>query len=221
MSDDILIVKITGKLMYPKLFHPDTRYEDKWTTDVLLDEAGKKKAQEEGLRVKVNDKWKDEFKGYDGSFIRAERPCNQVKRETLEDGSIRELKVPRERPTVKDINARDVPSSVGIGNGTDAVVRFIVKTRNKNGKVMTPAEAQKEYGGYGMFLTGVQVLNLVPYERTTDPDTDFVKEEGSFSVDDIDTGDGDGGHEVAKTDDPFDDELPKEFTQEQTILDAG
>ena len=70
MSDDIQILKIRGKLMYPKLFHPDTRFEDRWTTDVLLDEAGKLEAKAEGLRIKMNEKYADKFEGFDGSFLR-------------------------------------------------------------------------------------------------------------------------------------------------------
>jgi hypothetical protein len=186
MTDEIQIMKLKGKMMYPKLFHPDTRYEPKWTVDLLLDAAGKKQAAAESLRVKKNDNYKDKFDGYDGSYIRVERPVKN------RDG------VDRDPPVVKDAKVRDVPSSTGIGNGTDAIVRFMVKTKDNKGKEMTPAEVMKLHGGYGMFLTGVQITNLVPYERGSDPDKDFVEEEGTFDVQ------GDGGFDFEKGDMPFD-----------------
>ncbi len=196
MSEDLQILKIKGKLMWPKLFKPDTYFEPRWTVDLLLNEEGKKKAKEETLRVKVNDKYKGLFDGYDGSFIRIERPVTDRKGEE------------RDPPVVKDAKLRDVPSTVGIGNGTDAIARFFVKTRNKQGKIMSPAEAMKSNDGYGMFLTGVQIINLVPYENTSDPETDFIEEDGSFS-----TG-GDGGFDFEKGDEPFD-------KSDSTILAAG
>lgn len=183
---DLTILKFKGKLMWPKFFHPDTSYEHKWTTDLLLDESELKRAKSEGLRVKHNEKYEGQFEGYDGHFIRADRPVKG------RDG------VEREPPIVKDGSLRDVPSDVAIGNGTDAIVRFIVKTTGKDGKEMSPAEAMKLYKGYGMFLTGSQIINLVEYNRDSDPDVDFVKEEGSYSIDDT------GGFDFEKGDEPFD-----------------
>lgn len=194
MSDDVTVLKLRGKLMYPRVFYPDTMYEHRWTVDLLLDEAGKREAMEQGLRVKMNEKNKDLFDGYDGSFVRIDRP--------VKDRNGNE----RERPTVVVYNKgmsgpRDVPSDTGIGNGTDAVVRFIVKKQDNTGKVMSPAEAQKKYGGYGMFLTGVQIVNLVPYERSSDPEMDFVEESGSFEV--AETTD-EGAFDWKEGDTPFD-----------------
>ena len=189
MADDLNVMKLKGKLMYAKLFQPDTRFDPKWTADVLLDAQGLEEAQKANLRVKKNDKWGDLFDGYDGSYVRVERPTTNFAGEE------------RDPPVVKDAKVRDVPSSTGVGNGTDAYVRFLVKTQDNRGNQMSPAEAHKKYGGYGMFLTGVQIVNLVPYERSSDPDTDFVEEDGDFDIG------GNGGFE-AVGDAPFDDELP-------------
>jgi hypothetical protein len=181
-KDDVTILKMRGLMMYPKLFHPDTMYEDKWTLDLLLDEDSKKKAEEQNLRVKHKDNYADQFDGYDGHFLRIER---KVKNYNGEE---------RDRPIVKDpTGSKDVPTDTGIGNGTEANVRFMVLTRDNTGKTMSPATAQKKYGGYGMFLTGVQIIELVPYERKTDPETDFVDESDGKEFD------------WAKGDEPFDD----------------
>lgn len=187
MSDDneIKVLKVKGKLMYARLFRPDTTFEDRWTVDVLLDEEGKKEAEANSLRVKHRDNYKDLFDGYDGSYLRVDRPV------TGRDGE-------RERPVVKDAKLRDLPVDTGIGNGTDANVRFIVKTMDASGNTMSPAQAMKKYKGYGMFLTGVQILDLVPYERSGDPDLDFVEEDG-FTAGDT------GGFDFEKGDEPFDD----------------
>lgn len=146
-------VKIKGKLMWPKLFTPDTSYEHKWTTDVLLDKEGLKEAKAMSLRVKHNPKYEGLFDGYSGDYIRVER--------TIKDRAGEE----RTRPIVKDKALRDFPSTTMIGNGTDAYVRFFIKTGDAKGNEMSPAEAMKKYEGYGMFLLGVQILDLVPYEK--------------------------------------------------------
>lgn len=165
------IKKLKGKLMWPKLHQPDTTFDHKWTLDLLLDSDGLKEAKKEGLRIKTRDAYKDQFEGFDGSFLRIERP---IKTAAGED---------RDPPIVKDSKVKTISDEVIIGNGSDAYVRFMVKTRDATGNEMSPAEAQKKYGGYGMFLMGVQVLNLVEYERSSDPDRDFVEEDGFSSQD--------------------------------------
>lgn len=188
-KDDTKILKLKGKLMWAKLFQPDTAYEHKWVTDLLLDAEGLKIAQENSLRVKTRDSYKDQFEGFDGSYIQLTRP---LKKRSGEEN---------DPPLVKDSKTRDVPSSVGIGNGTDAYARFMVKTRDMSGQVMTPAVAMKKHGGYGTMLLGVQIINLVPYERSGDPDVDFVSDDsGSFEV-----GNDSGGFDFEKGDEvPFD-----------------
>jgi hypothetical protein len=200
--DDFTFLKFKGKLMWPKLFHTDTKFKKKWTTDLLLDENELKRAKEENLRVKFNKKYVDQFDGYDGHYIRLDREETTAKGEK------------RQPPVVKDKNIRDVPPDISIGNGTDAIVRFMLKTMDEDGNVMSPAVAQKKYKGYGGLLTGVQIINLVEFERSSDPDTDFVQEEGSYSA----HASSDGGFEIAKGEDPFDDEFAKNDTN---ILNAG
>ena len=191
MSEDekTQILKIKGKLMWPKLHTPDTKFTPKWVTDVLLNAEGLKIARENSLRVKTNEKYKDQFPGYDGSYVQVTR--NVTKRDGTD----------MDPPIVKDAKTRAVPSSVDIGNGTDAYVRFMVKTRDMDGTEMSPAVAMKKHGGYGMLLLGVQILNLVPYERKGNPDIDFVSDDdGSFEF-----GSESGGFEFEKGDDiPFD-----------------
>lgn len=174
------VLKMRGLLMYPRIFQPDNFYEEKWTLDLLLDKEGLKKAKEHGLRVHKTrtpkegdpyDPYAGLFEGYDGSYLRIDRPTKSVNGDK------------RERPMVKDVTGRaDVDEDTLIGNGTEANVLFIVKKRDKNGSEMSAAEAMKKYNGYGMFLTGVQIINLIPFERDGDPETSFIEEEGSFKA---------------------------------------
>lgn len=197
------IVTLKGKLMYPKLFNPDTKYEPKWTVDLLLDAEGLKEANELALRVqkvRVNKKTKETsipyenaFPGYDGSYLRIERPVLDKRK-----------KADRTRPVVKDSSgSKDVPSTTSVGNGTDARVKFLIKTQNGDGKELSPSEALSENGGYGMFLIGAKLLNIVPYERKDgaggnyNPDDDFTKDESS-----------DGGFKVTGNSAFDDDEIP-------------
>lgn len=201
-ESNIKTATIKGKLMYAKLFNPDTKYEPKWTTDLLLDAEGLKEAEKLALRVqkeRFNKKTKSTtipyenlFPGYDGSYLRIERTVTDKKK-----------KVDRARPVVKDSSgSKDVPSTTSIGNGTDARVKFMIKTQNVDGKELSPSEVMAEHGGYGMFLLGAKLLNIVPYERKEgaggnyNPDDDFTKDEST-----------DGGFQV-KGDTAFDDEMP-------------
>lgn len=172
------VVKLKGKLMWPKLHQPDTKYTPRWTVDLLLDAEGLAEAKTQGLRIKKNNKagearYADTYEGYDGSFLRIEKPCKTADGKELDP------------PAVKNKKLQDITSDTIIGNGTDAYVRFSKKTKNMEGKEMSPAEAMKAYGGYGMFLLGVQVLDLVEYKGAADPDKDFVVEasEGDFDWD--------------------------------------
>lgn len=171
-DSNFTVLKMEGLLIYPKVFQPDTMFDEKWTTDLLLDADGVKEAKENNLRVKHKEKYADLFDGYDGSFLKIEKPTRK------RDGS------ENDRPIVKAANGRtDVPVDTSIGNGTRAKVRFTLKTKDMYGKELSPAEVMKKWGGYGMYLTGVQILDLVEYERTVDPETDFVEEDGSFEID--------------------------------------
>lgn len=187
---DTTILKIKGKLMWPKLFTPDTKFTEKWTTDILLNAEGIKIAKENSLKVKNDrDNYKGLFDGYDGSYIKADRPTKK------RDGTA------VERPAVKDKETRDVPSTVGIGNGTDAYVRVMVKTQDMSGAFMAPAQAMKKQGGYNTMLLGTQILNLVPYESKGNPDVDFVSEDSAS----FEYGSESGGFDFEKGDDmPFD-----------------
>jgi hypothetical protein len=188
-ENEMQILILKGKLMYPKLFQPDTEYEHRWTVDLLLDAEGIKKANENALRIKKNPKYADQFPGYDGSYLRIDRSVlDKAKGEN------------RDPPTVVDPKTRPVKSTTRVGSGTDARVRFMVKKKDNKGKFLSPSEALSKHGGYGMFLLGVMILNLVEYAgRNSDPDVDFVEtNEGSFSVDDA------GGFDFDKGDSPFD-----------------
>jgi hypothetical protein len=163
------ILKLKGLAMYARVQpgNYDTKFNPTWTVDLLLDKESLKIAKAEKLRIKktsvdkssgdAKTKYAGLFEGYDGTYIRVTRPVQD------RDGK------DREPPALKDGKLRDIPSSVGIGNGSLVNVQFIVK----NGD----AETLKNYGGYGTFLLGMQVLKLVPFERSGDPDTDFVEED--------------------------------------------
>lgn len=185
-DNEFEIVKLRGKAMYAKFFTLDTKFEPKWVADVLLDDEGKKFAQQHTLRVKNNPKYVGLFEGYDGSYVRVERPqWDNTKKED------------RQPPEVKDSKLRLVPSTTGIGNGSDILVRILIKKKNKKGAVLSPSEALAEFGGYGNFMTSVQVKNLVPYDRGLNPEVDFVEEDGDYEV---------GGHAASKAN--LDDEMP-------------
>jgi hypothetical protein len=152
-------VKLKGKAMYAKVHQLDTKFEPKWTLDLLLDAESLKMAQEMNLRVKNDrDIYKNQFKGYeDGWYIRIDRPLKD------RDGDT------NDPPKVIDSKLRDVPSHVQIGNGSEVNVQFFIKNGN-------PA-ALKKWGGYGAYLLGVQILKLEEFRRSN-PDTDFVEEDG-------------------------------------------
>ena len=179
MSDDFTPIKLKGKLMWTHLFVPDKEY-NKYSATLLLDATSEKRAREENLRVKFKEEWKDMFEGYSGHFITPEKPVMN------KAGNI------NQPPEVKDAKLRPVSPLTGIGHGTDAYVKFSKKTKDLNGKVMSPAEVMKKHGGYGCYLYGVQITNLVEYARSGNPDVDFVIE------------DGDSGFDFEKGDDPFD-----------------
>ena len=171
MSNEPNILKFKGVFMYPKLFRPDTTYEHKWCVDLLLDEEHKKIAEENNLRVYKTrypkgkpsyDPYVGLYDGYDGSYIRLERKTKNYKEEDVEP------------PVVKDAQLRDIPSSINIGNGTIGYGRFIVKDGNP--------EHLKEYGGYGCYLLGAQILKLEEYESNGDG-SGFDAEDDGFTVD--------------------------------------
>lgn len=158
MSDEPTIVVLAGKAMYAKLVYPDTKYDPRWTVDLLLDKTNLDMAKDSDIRVKHNPKFEGLYEGYDGHFVRVERPCANVKRGIEYDP-----------PTVVDSKTNPVPSEIQLGNGSDVRVRAIVKN--------SISDADKvKYKGYGLFMTGVQVLNLIPFERMGDPTKDFVDE---------------------------------------------
>jgi len=172
MSNETLILKMKGKLMWPKLFTPDTAFNNsRWTLDLLLDEDAVKEAKKHDLRLKkvrFNKKtqetttpYADQFDGYDGTYLQIDMPTHKQSGEA------------NTPPPVKDAKLRDV-RNISIGNGSDANVRFLVKNRDKS--------AIEEWGGYGCYLLGVQILNLIEYEGASDPDVDFVSEDASFEV---------------------------------------
>lgn len=198
------ILKIKGKLMYPKFSRPDPSFNNpRWTTDLLLDKEGLKIAKEHDLRIKktrVNKQTGDAetpyggmFDGYDGSYLRIEKSTHKANGEAVDP------------PTVKDAKLRDIPSNIQIGNGSEANVRFLVRNSDP--------EAIKKYGGYGMYLLGAQILDLVEYEYSTDPEVDFIEEDSGFEIAEGTTGDFDWD----KGDSPFDDES----SDDPDILAAG
>lgn len=161
-------MKMKVKLMYPKLFAPDTKYAPKWKADCLLDKEGLEVAKKAELRIKFNPKYVGLYEGYDGHFICPERYTHT------------KAGKPIESPPVKDSTLKDVPSSVAIGNGTDAYVQFTIKSKISESD-------KKRWGGYGMFLKGVQILNLVEHAgfKEANPDEDFVTEAGSYSFEEV------------------------------------
>jgi hypothetical protein len=176
MSEAPTTLKIKGLLMWPKIFQPDTKFDDKWTLDLLLDKEGLATAKEHGLRISKKRKdgtvpYADQFDGYDGSYLRIQKNCKD------RNGK------PMDPPKVKDVTGKvDVDPDTGIGNGTKANVLFMIKRRDMNGSEMSLAEAMKKYNGYGMLLLGVQIIDLVEYEG----ESDFVEEEGSFKAEEAD-----------------------------------
>lgn len=196
MSEDnsqatVLILK--GIAMWPRVFQPDTSFNSsKWSLDLLLDAEGIEVAKKHNLRIKktsVNKqtgeavtKYADLYDGYDGSYINITRNTHNYQGE------------PVEPPVVKDGKLRDIPSSVRVGNGSVMKTRFLVKNRNQ--------DHIKEYGGFGCYLLGVQVLELVEYEGGQDEggENDFVAEENAFVMNST----SDGGFDFESGDDiPF------------------
>jgi len=162
-------MKLKGLAMYPKL-QPgkyDTKFEETWTVDVLLDKEGLKEAKAAKLRIKkthIKDgeavvKYAGMFEGYDGSYIKLKR-------------SVKDFKgIERDPPKLIDSKLQPIGPRVEIGNGSLINAQFIVKADD--------AETVKKYGGFGTFLLGVQVLKLVAYEgRAADPEKEFVEEDG-------------------------------------------
>ncbi len=172
MPSDTRIIKLKGLLMNPKIQPTlyDTKYKPTWTVDLLLDKENLKIAKSEKLIVKksrvnkadgsVKTPYAGLFDGYDGSFIRLPRGVKDAKG------------LDREPPKVIDAKLNPFPPNIKIGNGTKANCQFIVKNKNESDI--------KEYGGFGTFLLGVQILKLVEYQSNTpqDPNVDFVEEDG-------------------------------------------
>ena len=161
---------IAGKLMYAKLNQPDTyKGASRWTVDLLLDSEGLKRAKALNLRIKkVNKKgeaaYADKFPGYDGSFLRLTRNTHTRTGE------------PMEPPRIMDAKRNVVsPATTMIGNGSDAKVKMYVKRD-------ISAEDFEQFGGYKAYLNAVQIINLVQYDRSSGPDSDFFDEEGSFEA---------------------------------------
>jgi len=196
------IVILKGIAMYPKVFNPDAGYQGKnpkWVVDILLDADELAKAKALDIRVKTKYQKgakkgemiydpSDLPKGYDGSFVRFERPTHN------RDGD------PYDPPKVVDAKRNPVSAKTNIGNGTVMKARAFIKNQNPN--------AVEEYGGYGVFLLGVQIIELVTFER----------EDGEF--DDFDEEDGFVAPNASGFDFEKGDPLP-DFDDEGTILDAG
>lgn len=192
-----LILKMTGKIMYPKLFRPDQSFNNpRWTLDLLLNEEELKIAKENKLRVKktrvskqtgeASVPYADMFDGYDGSYIRIERPTHKANGEATDP------------PAVKDTKLRDIPSNTNVGNGSEANVRFLVKNSDP--------EAITKYGGYGMYLLGVQITDLKEFEMSSDPEVDFIAEDSGFEVTSEESGSAPFDYEKGDSPD-FDDDL--------------
>jgi len=169
MTETTQDIILRGKLMWPKLFKPEPTY-GRFETNLLLDADNLKIAQENGLRIKKNEEWGTLFEGYDGSYVKSER--NSVSR----DGK------PIEAPDVYTAKVQPITKEIGIGNGTDATVKSMVKTLDMTGKFMSPAVAMQKHKGYGLYLKAVMIRNLVPYG--SDESKDFVEEDGSFVISD-------------------------------------
>lgn len=187
-EQDNLILKLKGRLMWPKIFKPDsfkpkgsTTPVVRWTTDLLLDGESLAKAQEEQLRIRKIDKngkamYEGLYEGYDGSYLRLERGVTSRAGKEMDP------------PKVIDAALRPVNPNILIGNGSVAAVRFLVQ--NGDPSVI------EEFGGYKGYLLGVQILELVEFDREIDPEKDFV-EEGS-GIEDNDENDF-----TAESEDPF------------------
>lgn len=196
-KNESTVLKMKGKMMWPKLFTPDNAFNStKWTLDLLLDKEGLKVAKENQLKVRkvqfnkktqeTSTPYSDMFDGFDGSYLRITRPTHKASGEAVDP------------PIVKDSSLRDFPSNVGIGNGSEAYVRFLVKNRDPS--------VLEEHGGYTGYLLGVQILDLVEYEgsSSSDPDSDFISEDEGFKFEDKEN---DGGFNWEKGDSPFDPDI--------------
>jgi hypothetical protein len=185
-KNDNTSITLTGALYYPKLVIPDTKFEAKWYVDLFLKGENLEKAKKNALRVKTHKLGKDAVEGYDGEYVRIERKVRNYKGEESQ------------RPPVKNSTLQEVPLDIVkvLGNGTIAKVKFLKATKRKGGATMSPAEAMSEYGGYGMYLQGVQILDLVVYRREGDPENDFVVEPSGYRFED--------GENV----DSFEDDIP-------------
>lgn len=161
-------VQIKGKIGYHDIFVPGQMY-GKYRVDVLLDAEGLKQAKALSLRVKKLDKYENLYEGYDGSYVRAESAAE------TKDG--KEIPAPR----IYDSKAKKITKQIGVGYGSDVILKAAIKTQDMTRKELSPAEVMKKWGGYGLMFNALQILNLVEYEGSKD----FVPaEEGTFSASD-------------------------------------
>lgn len=146
------IFTIRGKLYWPRLVTPDTKYDEKGKYSVVvanLDEASLAELDRAGLEHKVRGGGKDDPADW-GQYIRLHRKAE--KWDGTRNGP----------PQVVNANAQTVDFLVG--NGTVAKVAF---------------RSFDTRGGKGHSLEGVQVLEPVRYERKLFDPVSEVAEEGN------------------------------------------
>ncbi len=160
-------IQIKGKIGYHDIFVPGQMF-GKYRVDVLLDAEGVAAAKKANLRVKVLENYKNLYEGFDGSYIRAEAAPKSA---AGKDNN---------PPRIYDAKAKRLEKQIGVGYGSDVLLKATLKTMDfLSKKELSPAEAMKKWGGYGLLFNALQILNLVEYTGNQD----FVpSEEGSFSV---------------------------------------
>ncbi len=159
---------LSGKGLYTRLFQPDShpQWGSKWGTTLLLDNAETERAKDAQLQVKYKAEYGGKFPGFEGNFIRINRPT--VKSKFAGGG-------PNEAPEVIDVHSVPLDPYTLIGDGSDLKVKFIVKSGT--------AESIKKYGGKSTWLIKVQVTNLVkgsPAVGSYFPDADFMEDSSEW-----------------------------------------
>jgi hypothetical protein len=186
---------LTGKAMYAKVFEPAYPHPDyadtipiRWTIDLLLDTAGKAKAQDMGMKfANPNPKYLQyvrenglEALGYDGTHITASKAIEKkawddVADQVKTDKSGNVIKEPAVRPRVEDSARNEIPMEAfqdkgfKICNGSEVEVVFTLTKPSVGG-----------FGRYGARLVRTKILELKEVETSTKGTFTYANEDSPF-----------------------------------------
>ncbi len=153
---DAIFLQVSGKAYWTQV-HKANKYDKYSITLELDDEAAFVKDVLTKYKVK-SDFQKDKETG---EYSKSETGNRFF---TIRKNSVNQKGETLKAPTVVDAQLRAIPATVAIGNGSKVKVNFAVNERHDI------------KGAHSLKLVGVQVLDLVPYEGTTN--TGFTAETG-------------------------------------------